>query len=123
VAVNEILVHSHGGNAGKQQAGRFGGTTHGGTYPRPTWCHICQAPDHLLEQCPWPERFQKYMENHVSNKPDVEVNGMVIEELKDADVDVALTQAQQAKAETPLMADDFKEKEPRKPKTKQYWEK
>jgi hypothetical protein len=58
------------------------------------------------------------MANHVLDKPDVEVNGVVIEELKGADVDVALTQAQQAKAEIPLMADDFKEKEPRKPKTK-----
>jgi hypothetical protein len=58
------------------------------------------------------------MTNHVLSKPDVEVNGVVIEELKDADVDVTLTQAQQAKAEIPLMADNFKEKEPRKPKTK-----
>jgi hypothetical protein len=49
VAINEISVHSQGGNAGKQQAGRFGGATHGGTYPKPTGCHICQAPDHLLE--------------------------------------------------------------------------
>jgi hypothetical protein len=31
------------------------------------------------------------MTNHVLSKPDVEVNGVVIEELKGADVDVALT--------------------------------
>jgi hypothetical protein len=34
------------------------------------------------------------MVNHMSGKLDVEVNGMVIEELKDADVDVAPTWAQ-----------------------------
>jgi hypothetical protein len=51
VAVNEISVHSQGGNVGKQQAGRFGRTTKGGIYPRPTGCHICQASDHLMEQC------------------------------------------------------------------------
>jgi hypothetical protein len=63
------------------------------------------------------------MANHMSGKPDVGVNGVVIEELKGADVDVALTRAQQAKTRIPLIADDFKEKEPRKPKTKQDWEK
>ena len=51
------------------------------------------------------------------------VNGVLIEELKVADVNIALTRAQQAKTGIPLMADDFKEKEPRKPKTKQDWEK
>jgi hypothetical protein len=57
--------------------------------------------------------------NHISDKPDVGINGTVNKELKDADVDVALTQAQQAKAGIPFIADNFKEKEPRKPKTKQ----
>jgi hypothetical protein len=53
----------------------------------------------------------------MSGKPDVGVNGVVTEELKGA------TRAQQAKIGIPLIADDFKEKEPRKPKTKQDWEK
>jgi hypothetical protein len=52
-------------------------------------------------------------------KFDVGVNGVEIEELKAIDVDVARTRAQQAKAEIPLMADAFKDKEPKKPKTKQ----
>jgi hypothetical protein len=103
--------------------GRSGSTTHGGTYPRPTGCHIYEAPYHLMGQCPWKGRFQKFMANHMSSKPDVGINGVVIEELKGANVDVALTRAQQAKTRIPLMADDFKEKEPRKPKTKQDWEK
>jgi hypothetical protein len=63
------------------------------------------------------------MANHMSGKPDVGVNGVEIEELKDANIDVALTQAQQAKADIPLMVDNFKGKEPRKPKTKQDWKK
>ena len=63
------------------------------------------------------------MANHVSSKLDVEFNGMVIEELKNVDMDVVLTQAQQVKVEIPLMADNFKEKELRKPKIKQDWEK
>lgn len=54
----------------------------------------------------------------MSGKPDVGVNGVEIEELKDADIDVALTQVQQAKAGIPLMVDNFKGKESRKPKTK-----
>jgi hypothetical protein len=33
------------------------------------------------------------MANHTLGKPDVEVNGVVIEELKGTNVDVALTQA------------------------------
>jgi hypothetical protein len=44
------------------------------------------------------------MANLMSDKPNVEVNGVVIEELKGADVDVALTRAQQAKVGIPLMA-------------------
>jgi hypothetical protein len=36
-------------------------------------------------------------------------------------MDVALTRAQRAKARVPLMVDDLKDKEPRKPKTKQDW--
>jgi hypothetical protein len=61
------------------------------------------------------ERFQKFMANHMSGKPNVGVNGVEIEELNGADVDVALIRAQQAKARIPLKANDFKEKEPRKP--------
>jgi hypothetical protein len=71
--------------------GRSGSTTHCGIYPRPTGCHMCQVPDHLVGQYPWKERCQKFMANHMSAKPDVGVNGVVIEELKGVDVDVALT--------------------------------
>jgi hypothetical protein len=59
------------------------------------------------------------MANYMLGKFDVGVNGVEIEELKAIDVDVARTRAQQAKAEIPLMADAFKDKEPKKPKTKQ----
>jgi hypothetical protein len=52
---------------------------------------MCQVPDHLVGQYPWKERCQKFMANHMSAKPDVGVNGVVIEELKGVDVDVALT--------------------------------
>ena len=102
---------------------RFGSTTYCGTYPRPTRCCICQAPDHQMGQCHWKERFQKFMANLMSDKPNVGVNGVVIEELKGADVDVAFTRVQQAKARIPFMADNFKEKESKKPKTKQDWKK
>jgi hypothetical protein len=94
VVVNEDSVHSQGGITRKQQVERFGGTTHGETYPRPTRCHIYQAPEHLIGQCPWKERLQKFMANHMSCKLDVGINGMEIEELKGVDVDVALTRAQ-----------------------------
>jgi hypothetical protein len=40
LVVNEVSIHSQGGNASNQQVGRFGGSTHGGAYFRPTWCHI-----------------------------------------------------------------------------------
>jgi hypothetical protein len=52
------------------------------------------------------------------DKPNVGVNGMVIEELKGANVDVARTRAQQAKAGIPLMVDNFNKKDPKKPKTR-----
>jgi hypothetical protein len=58
------------------------------------------------------------MANHMLDKPNVGVNGMVIEELKGANVDVARTRAQQAKAGIPLMVDNFNKKDPKKPKTR-----
>jgi hypothetical protein len=94
VAINEVSVHSQGGIIGKQQVGRSGGTIHGGTYPKPTRCYICQAQEHLMWQCLWTEKFQKLMANHMSGKLDIRVNGVEIEELKGVDVDVALTRAQ-----------------------------
>jgi hypothetical protein len=44
-----------------------------------------------MGQCPWKENFQKFMANYMLSKLDVGVNGVEIEELKDVDVDVALT--------------------------------
>ena len=73
--------------------------------------HYTIAWNHLKE------KFQNFMANHILSKPDVGINGMVIEELKDAKVDVVLTWAQLAKAGIPLMIDSLKEKEPENLKT------
>ena len=44
------------------------------------------------------------------HKPNLGVNGLVIEELNGDDMDVVLTLVQEAKVGTPLMVDDLKKK-------------
>jgi hypothetical protein len=75
-----------------------------------------------MERCPWKAKFEKFMANYLSVKSNVGINGVVIEELKGANVNVALIQVQRAKSKILVIIDDLLEKELRKLNTKKDWE-